>query len=162
MSAMGAFRTFSHIPFDLAPEPSIGRCRGVAGERPRRRPVSMTDGALVGESGTVPLHTRKATMSTKTTTAKPAITSKRISATAKRASQASRPPSRPAPAPQVSPANVNKREQFAAMLLRGGERHRCRGLVQVAPPGLQLRTAHSPQALDLLLQRIAHLGATAR
>lgn len=57
-------------------------------------------------------------MSTKTNTAKSASAPKRISAPVKRALQVSRPPARSAPAPQISPAKVNKREQFAAMLLR--------------------------------------------
>ena len=57
-------------------------------------------------------------MSTKTKIAKPAITSKQIGAPAKRASRASRPKVRPSPAPQVSPAKLNKRDSLAAMLIR--------------------------------------------
>lgn len=57
-------------------------------------------------------------MSTKPKTAKSATTLKQIGAPAKRASRASRPKARPAPAPQVSPAKLNKRDSLAAMLLR--------------------------------------------
>lgn len=56
-------------------------------------------------------------MSTKPQTAKPA-TAKQIGAPVKCASRASRPKARPAPAPLVSSAKLNKREQLAAMLLR--------------------------------------------
>ena len=48
MTAMGAFQTFSHIPFDFVSEPSIGRWRESRRVCGTARPARLTGPWVVG------------------------------------------------------------------------------------------------------------------